>query len=137
MILGKGYIPYDLFSTCAATVAMARFLKKDHKKAADHLATVYSQSYLDKSLKKDFLKAGDALYKRAKKLKYENDKERAMVLNQFSDSISEKGKKKFFGGTYFNKLDSPAKNKSKEAVKGFEQWLKDSVVQSIISKAFG
>ena len=136
MIFGKGYMEYDLFFTCAATVAMTRCVKGDYKKTADQLHTVYSKSFLDKNLKKEILKAGDGLYKRIKKIKYNNDQERAMVLKQYSDAISQPGRKKFFGGTAFNKLKSPAKNKSKETLKSFNEWLKNQTIQEAFAKAF-
>ena len=61
MIFGKGYITYNLFFVCAATVAMTRFVKRDYKKVAEQLDDHYSDSFLDKGLKNDFLKAGDHL----------------------------------------------------------------------------
>ena len=68
MIFGKGYMEYNLFFTCAATVAMTRCVKGDYKKVADQLHNHYSEAFLDKNLKKDFLKAGDDLFKRIKKI---------------------------------------------------------------------
>ena len=136
MIFSKGYMQYDLFFACAATVAMTKCLKADHKKVADKLHDAYSKSYLDKNLKKDILKVGEDLYKRIKKIKYKNDKERAMALKQYTDSISQTGKKKFFGGTVFNKLKSPTKNKSKETLKSFNEWLKNQTIKEVFEKAF-
>ena len=136
MIFGKGYMEYNLFFTCAATVAMTRCVKGDYKKVADQLHNHYSEAFLDKNLKKDFLKAGDDLFKRIKKIKYKNDKERALVLKQYSDSISEPGKKKLFGGTAFNKLKSPSKNKSKETLKSFNEWVKNQFIQDAFAEAF-
>ena len=92
---------YELFFTCAATVAMTKCMKRDYKKIAERLDETYSQNYLDKNLKKDFIKAGDDLYKRIKQVKYKNDKERALVLQNYSNSISEPGSKKFFGKNCF------------------------------------
>ena len=136
MIFGKGYITYNLFFVCATTVAMTRLVKRDYKKVAEQLDDHYSDSFLDKGLKKDFLKAGDELYKRIKKLKYKNDAERASVLKDYSDATSEPGKKKLFGGTRFNKLDSPAKNKVKLTVKNFNEWDKNNFIQDAFNKAF-
>ena len=136
MIFGKGYMEYDLFFTCAATVAMTKCLKGNYKKVADQLHDHYSEAFLDKNLKKDFLKSGDDLYKRIKKIKYKNDKERALVLKDYSDSISAPGRKKLFGGTAFNKLKSPTKNKSKETLKSFNEWVKNQFVQEAFAKAF-
>ena len=127
---------YELFFTCAATVAMTKCMKKDHKKIAERLDETYSQNFLDKNLKKDFIKAGDDLYKRIKKVKYKNDKERALVLQNYSNSISQPEKKKFFGGTAFNKLKSPTKNKSKETIKSFNTWLQNVYVADAFNKAF-
>tara|TARA_B100001559_G_C16095353_1_gene436798 strand:+ start:101 stop:523 length:423 start_codon:yes stop_codon:yes gene_type:complete len=136
MIFGKGYMEYDLFFTCAATVAMTKCMKKDYKKIAERLDETYSKNFLDKNLKKDFIKAGDDLYKRIKKVKYKNDKERALVLQNYSNSVSEPGRKKLFGGTAFNKLKSPAKNKSKETIKSFNTWLQNAYVADAFNKAF-
>ena len=127
---------YNIFFVCAATVAMSRLVKRNYKKVAEELEEHYSDAYLDKGLKKDFLKAGDDLYKRIKKLKYKNDSERASVLKDYSDSISESGEKKLFGGARFNKLDSPAKNKIKLAVKSFNDWDKKNFIQDTFAKAF-
>ena len=136
MIFGKGYMTYNVFFGGVATVAMSRLVKRNYKKVAEELDEHYSDAYLDKGLKKDFLKAGDELYKRIKKLKYKNDSERASVLKDYSDSISKSGKKKLFGGTRFNKLDSPAKNKIKLTVKSFNDWDKKNFIQDTFAKAF-
>ena len=80
---------------------------------------------------------GKSFFKlRDKQVKYKNDKERALVLQNYSNSISEPGSKKFFGGTAFNKLKSPAKNKSKETVKSFNTWLQNVYVADSFNKAF-
>ena len=120
MIFGKGYMEYDLFFVCAATVAMTKCVKGNYNKVADHLQETYSKFYIDKNLKKDFLKAGDELYKRVKKDKtLKNDKLRAAELKQYSDTISQPSRKKLFGGAAFNKLKTPAKNKVKMTLKSF------------------
>ena len=136
MIFGKGYMTNDLFYTCSALVAQARFSKKDHKAYAGQLEDHYSQHFLDNNLKKDFLKAADLLYKRVKKLKYKNDKERASVLLDYQNSITVPAKKKLFGGTAFNKANSPDPNRAKGSVKDFNEWLKKSFLQDAFSEAF-
>ena len=104
MIFGKGYMTNDLFYTCSALVAQARFLKKDHKAHAAQLEDHYSQHFLDNNLKKDFLKAADLLYKRIKKLKYKNDKERASVLLDYQNSITVPAKKNYLVEQHLIKL---------------------------------
>ena len=136
MIFGKGYMEYNLFFVCAATVAMTRCVKGDYKEVAEKLHNHYSESFLDKTLKKDFLKAGDELYKKIKKAKYKNDTERASILKEYSDSVSSSGRKKLFGGARFNKLDAPAKNKSKMTLKSFNDWSKNKFVQEAFAEAF-
>ena len=136
MIFGKGYMTNDLFYTCSALVTQARFSKKDHKAYAAQLEDHYSQHFLDNNLKKDFLKAADLLYKRVKKLKYKNDKERASVLLDYQNSITVPAKKKLFGGTAFNKANSPDPNRVKNSVKNFNEWLKNSVLKDAFSEAF-
>ena len=136
MIFGKGYMTYNLFFVCAATVAMTRLVKRDYKKVAEQLDDHYSDSFLDKGLKKDFLKAGDELYKTIKKHKYKNDSERASVLKDYSDATSQSEKKGLFGGARFNKLDTPAKNKIKLTIKSFKEWDKNNFIQDAFAKAF-
>ena len=68
--------------------------------------------------------------------KYKNDTERASILKEYSDSVSSSGKKKLFGGTRFNKLDAPAKNKSKMTLKSFNDWSKNKFVQEAFAEAF-
>lgn len=136
MIFGKGYMTNDLFYTCSALVAQAKFSKKNHKEYAGQLEDHYSEHFLDINLKKDFLKAADLLYKRIKKIKYKNDKERASVLLEYQNSITVPAKKKLFGGTAFNKANSPDPNRVKSSVKDFNKWLKNSFLQDAFSKAF-
>ena len=136
MIFGKGYMTNDMFYTCSALVAQAKFSKKNHKEYAGQLEDHYSEHFLDINLKKDFLKAADLLYKRIKIIKYKNDKERASVLLEYQNSITVPAKKKLFGGTAFNKVNSPDPNRVKNSVKDFNEWLKNSVLQDAFSEAF-
>ena len=136
MIFGKGYMTNDLFYTCSALVAQAKFSKKNHKEYAGQLEDHYSQHFLDINLKKDFLSSADLLYKRIKKIKYKNDKERASVLLEYQNSITVPAKKKLFGGTAFNKANSPDPNRVKSSVKNFNEWLKNSFLQNAFSEAF-
>ena len=136
MIFGKGYMTNDLFYTCSALVAQAKFSKKNHKEYAGQLEDHYSEHFLDINLKKDFLSSADLLYKRIKKIKYKNDKERASVLLEYQNSITVPAKKKLFGGTAFNKASSPDPNRVKSSVKNFNEWLKNSFLQNTFSEAF-
>ena len=43
MIFGKGYMTNDLFYTCSALVAQAKFSKKNHEEYAGQLEDHYSQ----------------------------------------------------------------------------------------------
>ena len=136
MIFGKGYMTNDLFYTCSALVSQAKFSKKNHKEYAGQLEDHYSEHFLDINLKKDFLSSADLLYKRIKIIKYKNDKERASVLLEYQNSITVPAKKKLFGGTAFNKANSPDPNRVKGSVKDFNEWLKKSFLQDAFSKAF-
>ena len=136
MIFGKGYMTNDLFYTCSALVAQAKFSKKNHKEYAGQLEDHYSEHFLDINLKKDFLSSADLLYKRIKKIKYKNDKERASVLLEYQNSITVPAKKKLFGGTAFNKANSPDPNRVKNSVKNFNEWLENSVLKDAFSEAF-